>query len=121
MRSKARLARRRPGTGSCRPLAEPLLFLPRRAHTPRAARRYLHGNQLTGGLPAAWAGAESFSVLRELTLSENLLGGTLPMEWGLGPDAMPALRAVNLSLTGLTGTLPEQWGAYGGLASLERL
>lgn len=82
---------------------------------------YLHGNQLTGGLPAAWAGAESFSVLRELTLSENLLGGTLPMEWGLGPDAMPALRAVNLSLTGLTGTLPEQWGAYGGLASLERL
>ncbi len=42
----------------------------------------LHGNNLTGGLPAGWAQPGSFQVLKQLTLSDNpLLGGTLPPDW----------------------------------------
>jgi hypothetical protein len=54
--------------------------------------RYTHGNRLTGGVPAQWAANGSFTNLKELTVSGNPLGGALPVEWGLGPQAFPSLQ-----------------------------
>lgn len=54
--------------------------------------RYTHGNRLTGGVPAQWAANGSFTNLKELTVSGNPLGGELPVEWGLGPQAFPSLQ-----------------------------
>ena len=55
--------------------------------------RTLHGNNLTGGLPDAWAAPGSFTALEQLTLSDNpLLGGTLPLSWGNQSEALPALQ-----------------------------
>ena len=79
----------------------------------RPGRRWLHGNMLTGTIPDAWAGPGSFTVLRELTLSDNpSLTGTLPDYWGSRADCLPELQTVNISGTGLSGPLPPQWGPY---------
>ena len=73
--------------------------------------RYLHGNNLTGGVPGAWGLPGSFTALQTLTLQDNsLLGGTLPDGWGNASTALPKLNVVNMSGTGLVGTLPAAWG-----------
>ncbi|KAL4424194.1 hypothetical protein ABPG75_001495 [Micractinium tetrahymenae] len=79
---------------------------------------YMHGNQLTGSLPAAFADPGSFTALRELTLSDNPLTGPLPPAWGARAGALPALQLLNLSNAGLSGPLPE-WGP--GLQDLRSL
>jgi hypothetical protein len=82
--------------------------------------RYLHGNNLTGGLPPQWAMNGSFTTLKQVTLSDNpLLGGSLPPEWGAADFALPALQDINVSNSGLGGTLPAEWGP--GLQSLRFL
>ncbi|KAI3430353.1 hypothetical protein D9Q98_004948 [Chlorella vulgaris] len=82
---------------------------------------YTHGNRLTGGVPAQWAANGSFTNLKELTVSGNPLGGELPVEWGLGPQAFPSLQSLNMSNANLSGTLPAEWGTDGGLANLRTL
>lgn len=65
------------------------------AHTNALSRdcRTLHGNNLTGGLPDAWAAPGSFTALEQLTLSDNPhLGGTLPLSWGNQSEALPSLQ-----------------------------
>ena len=55
-------------------------------HLPRS---FLHGNNLTGGIPDTWAALGSFTVLKQLTLSDNPnLGGTLPAAWGNTSEAL---------------------------------
>lgn len=80
---------------------------------------YLHGNQLTGGLPEAWGQPGAFEALRQLTLGGNPLGGGLPAAWGDTPGALPQLQALNASAAGLAGPLPG-WGG-GGLQRLQEL
>lgn len=87
---------------------------------PRPAQ---HGNNLTGGLPDAWAQPGSFQTLEQLTLSANpRLGGTLPASWGNSTVALQALVDLNVSHSALTGTLPP-WGApgYPGMRKLATL
>ena len=75
--------------------------------------RWLHGNNLSGMLPDAWAAPTSFTVLKEVTLGDNPgLTGTLPAAWGARPDALPLLERINASRTGLSGPLPPEWGPY---------
>ena len=71
----------------------------------------LHGNKLTGTLPATWGDSESFRVLKLLTLAGNPLGGNLPPEWGANASSLPKLENLNISNANLTGTLPAGWGA----------
>lgn len=72
----------------------------------------LHGNLLTGTLPPEWGEPGSFTVLKQLTLSDNPgLNGTLPAAWGAANDSLPQLQDLNVSNTGLSGPLPE-WGPY---------
>ena len=83
--------------------------------------RFLHGNDLSGTLPAAWAQPGSYTVLKYLTLSDNpRMSGPLPAEWGAATQggALSQLRLLNASCCGLSGPLPA-WGA--GLQSLETL
>ena len=97
-------------------------------HPPGAAQcttlhcccRYLHGNNLTGGVPGTWGLPGSFTALQTLTLQDNpLLGGTLPAGWGNASTALPKLNVVNMSGSGLVGTLPAAWGP--GPQSLQTL
>ncbi|KAI3425130.1 hypothetical protein D9Q98_008902 [Chlorella vulgaris] len=72
----------------------------------------LHGNRLTGTLPLEWGAPGAFTVLKQLTLSDNVgLVGTLPAAWGASNDSLPLLEDFNVSRTGLSGRLPE-WGPY---------
>lgn len=86
---------------------------------PRPPFRYLHGNDLTGSLPAGWAQPASFTVLRYLTVSDNpRMRGSLPLAWGDTLEALSQLGNLNLSNAGLVGPLPA-WGT--GLQLLETL
>eukprot|EP00887_Chlorella_sp_A99_P005875 scaffold1.g5875.t1 len=79
---------------------------------------YLGGNQLTGGLPAAWS--RRFDSLQRLSLADMPgVGGTLPGAW-LSESAFPSLQTLVLSDLGLRGTLPE-WGGAGALPTLREL
>lgn len=78
----------------------------------------MHGNRLTGSLPEAFGSPGAFTALRELTLSDNPLSGSLPAAWGNHSEALPALHLLNLSNTGLAGPLPD-WGA--GLQALRSM
>jgi hypothetical protein len=81
-------------------------------HPPRRSCSSLHGNRLTGSLPPEWAAPGSFTVLKQLTLSDNPgLVGSLPPAWGAHPEALPALEDLNVSNTGLSGPLPP-WGPH---------
>lgn len=78
----------------------------------------MHGNRLTGSLPAAFGDPSAFTALRELTLSDNPLSGPLPAAWGDHPKSLPALQLLNFTNTGLSGPLPD-WGP--GLQALRSL
>lgn len=89
------------------------------AHPLLLTRRLGH-NQLTGGLPAGFAAAGSFTQLRVLSFAGNSgLGGTLPPEYGDAATALPSLQTLDVSGCGLTGALPAQWGP--GLQSLQSM
>jgi hypothetical protein len=89
----------------------PLQFILLPACLPRFYST-LHGNRLTGTLPLEWGLPGAFTVLKQLTLSDNVgLVGTLPAAWGASNDSLPLLEDFNVSRTGLSGRLPE-WGPY---------
>ena len=81
----------------------------RAAYHPFLHRSTLHGNDLTGGLPEAWAQPGSFMVLKQLTLSDNpRLGGTLPAAW-------VSARAVRRQRAAPRPAAPRRaWGLHPG-------
>ncbi len=80
--------------------------------------RFLHGNQLTGSLPAEWGAANAFTVLEHLTLGDNPLAATLPATWGT-QGGWRMLSILNISDAPIYGPLPEAWGQ--GFPSLRKL
>lgn len=61
------------------------------------------------------------AALQVLDVAESSLQGTLPAEWGQGPQAFPALRVFNASQTQLSGPLPSAWGTAGAFPRLTNL
>jgi len=49
--------------------------------------------------------------LAALHLGRNALTGSLPVEWGQLPRALPRLTVLGLQGNRLSGTLPPEWGA----------
>jgi len=70
---------------------------------------YLHGNTLTGGIPDL-----SVLTLKELILSKNNLGGTIPA-W---ITSMTSLEKLILEQCGLTGEIPSDIGNLTNLHTL---
>ncbi len=67
----------------------------------------LEGQALRGPLPSSWFEADAWSGLRNLFLSGNPLGGTLPETQ---PGALRDLSQLRLSNCSLEGPLPGSWG-----------
>jgi hypothetical protein len=85
---------------------------------PPAPCRFLHGNQLTGGLPSEWGAPGCFTALQTLTLGANPLATTLPAAWGTQGGWLK-LENLNISHAEVHGPLPEAWGQ--GMPSMQTL
>jgi hypothetical protein len=72
----------------------------------------LSDNNITGGLPAAWARQ---GMLFRLGLARNGLAGSLPREWG----RMRSLLQLDLAGNALSGALPAEWRALRHATSLD--
>lgn len=66
-----------------------------------------------GTLPSSWSASNSLPHLRTLNLTDNLLNGTLPAQWGSQAQAFPSLEVLDVALNYLNGTLPSTWCGAG--------
>ena len=66
-----------------------------------------------GTLPSSWSASNSLPHLRTLNLTDNLLNGTLPAQWGSQAQAFPSLEVLDVALNNLNGTLPSTWCGAG--------
>jgi hypothetical protein len=92
--------------GAC-PLRAQGLLSPDLARLSRLSTLNLEGQEFRGPLPQQWFEPDAWPQLSNMFLSENPIGGALPVSQ---PGSLKSLTQLRINRCGISGPLPRSWG-----------